>query len=517
MTMDTITPNSLDYTAVDYGSLRRRLFLLIASVFPTWTDTDVADFGNLLVESFARSAEVLVFYQNRQANESRITTALLRKSLLAFAKLVGFVARGSVASQATETFTLVNTSGTPTANGADVIVPAATVVQTLAQPTPVQFQLLLPLTIPAGQTSEQATVENSAPYTDSFVGSGLASQTWRLTQVPYLDGSVVVTAGNGSYTEVPSLLGSASTDLVFYTTVDENDSCVVTFGDGNLGAIPTGTVFLEYKTWNGLVGQVAVNTLTATPGAFVDVHGGPVRIVVTNAAASTPGVDRQSVGELRELIPQQTQVPRAAVCRADFEVGARGVLGVARALCLTSNEDTSVGENAGFLFIVPIGGGAPSDILLEEVQGRFLQVAGQPAPDLPCLSTFQLTTVGDPYLTVNVYCKINKRKGYTGAAVKANILAALAAWFAPQNPDGSSNTLVDFGYYLQSVDGTPTQSLAYSDLFTLVDKTAGVLKIGAGLLDFTLNGVRGDVPLTPRQFPMLGSVEIYDGDASVVL
>jgi hypothetical protein len=517
MTAPTITPNGNDFTAVDYGSLRRRLFQLIASVFPTWTDTDVADFGNLLVESNARAVEVLVFYQNRQANESRITTAMLRKSMLAMGKLVGFTARGAVAAQAIESFTIVNTLGVPTANSVDVVIPAGTIVQTLAQPSPVQFQLLADLTIPAGQTVESGTVENSTPFTDSFISSGLASQTFRLTQTPYLDGSLVITAGNGTYTVQPNLLGSTGTSLDCYVTVDENDSAVVTFGDGNLGAIPQATVFLEYTTWNGLIGTVAMTTLTACPSSLVDVNGNTVRVAVTNAGASSAGVDRQSVEELRQQIPLQTRVLRAAVAREDFEIGALGVLGVARALMLTNNEDPSVGENAGILYIVPAGGGPPADPLLAQVQGTFLQVSGQPAPTLPCLSTFNLSTIGAQYLLVDVYVKIYKRKGFTGQQAKANILASLAGYFTIQNPDGSVNLTINFGYYLQSVDGQPTNSLAASDLFTLIDQTAGVLKIGAGASDFLLNGLRADVPLAPKNFPQLGSVSIFDGDTATLL
>jgi hypothetical protein len=517
--MSTITPDSLDVSPKDYASLRRRLFQLIGSVFPTWTDTDVANFGNILVELEARAGEVLVFYQDRQGNESRITTSILRKNMLALAKLVGFTARGAVAAQATEQFTLGDTAGNPLANSADVILAAGTIVKTLAQPMAVSFQLLAPLTIPAGQTSGSATVENSTSFNDSFISSSLASQTFRLSHAPYLDGSLVVSAGNGTYTQVADLLGSTSTDLAYYVTTDENDSAVVTFGDGNLGAIPTGTVFLAYRTWGGLIGKVAANAINSLPGAgaFSDVNGNPVRVIATNPAVSSAGVDRQGLEELRQLIPKATRVQRAAVAREDFEIGALEVLGVARALHLTSNEDASIGENAGFLYIVPVGGGAPSQGLLNQVQGAFFQVTGQPAPMLPCLSTFQLSVVGAIYQTVDVYAKVYKRKGATGAAVKAAILAALNGYFAIQNTDGSANEQIDFGYYLQADDGTPSNSLAFGDLFVLVDKAAGVLKCGAGFGDFLLNGQHADVVLATKQFPVLGSVEVYDADASVLL
>jgi hypothetical protein len=46
-------PESVDYTDKDFDALRARLIALIKSVFPDWTDFDVASFGNLLVELYA--------------------------------------------------------------------------------------------------------------------------------------------------------------------------------------------------------------------------------------------------------------------------------------------------------------------------------------------------------------------------------------------------------------------------------------------------------------------------------
>ena len=72
-------PESLDYSSKDFDALRARLMSLVKSVFPDWTDFDVASFGNLLLELYAFVGDVLTFYQDNLARESRLVTASQRK------------------------------------------------------------------------------------------------------------------------------------------------------------------------------------------------------------------------------------------------------------------------------------------------------------------------------------------------------------------------------------------------------------------------------------------------------
>lgn len=512
-----ITPDSIEYTAKDFSALRRRLFQLISSVFPAWTDDDVADFGNILVELFARTGDVLTFYQDRQANESRITTALLRKTMIAFAKLVGFKPSGAIAALVIQQFTLISPTGVPTPAAADVLLVKGTIVHTATNPGAVAFQLVEDLIIQAGQTTASAIVENSTFQTEAFVSTNQKNQTYRLAQTPYLDGSATAVAGNGAYVEVPNFVGTAGTDRNFTITVDENDSAVQRFGDGNVGSIPSGTVVIDYRTWGGLVGRLGANTLTKIDGAYADGNGNPVRLAVTNLESTTIGFDRQSVERLRELIPLATRVPRAAVAREDYEIGAVLVPTIARALHLTSNEDPAVGENEGFLYLTMLDGLPPSQTILDQARAQFFKVPGFPKPPFPSMSTYKLTVLGTIFKNVDVHAKIFKSKGVLGPKAKANILAALATFFAIQNEDGSSNTRVNYGYYLQNTDGDPTNSLAYSDVYNAVRDATGVLKLGAGAGDFLLNGLRADVPLLPKDFPRLGAVVLLDGDTGLVL
>src|SRR5882724_82391 len=95
-----------DYTDKDFDSLRLRLQSLVRSVFPDWTDFNVANFGNVLLELYAFVGDVLTFFQDNQARESRLLTATQRKNLIALTKLLGFRPAGARAATVDEVFSL---------------------------------------------------------------------------------------------------------------------------------------------------------------------------------------------------------------------------------------------------------------------------------------------------------------------------------------------------------------------------------------------------------------------------
>lgn len=513
-----ISLDTLDYTAKDFSSIRRQLYLLIDSVFADWTDRDEANFGNILVALFSRVGDVLTYYQDRQSNESRWTTAKLLRSMLAHCKLIDYTPPGATAATVTMTLSI------PAAVAGDVTFPAGTTVRTTDVTSPAIFELLEDAVIPAGSTSAFAATQNSTTRSDSLTSTGLPDQRFRLSRSPYLAGSLAIVAGNGTFTEVDNFLDSTGTDRHFTVVLDQNDVATVVFGDGNLGAVPTGSIAASYKTWNGLVGKVAAGTVTRVDGTFTDSLGTPVRVTVTNEAESTRGAPRASVDTIRALAPRSLRTRNAAVTREDFENGALGVTGVARALHLTKNEDESIGENQGFLWVVPVGGGTAGSTLLSEVRARFFQVAGHAPPDLPAMTTYQLTVLSANYLTVDVQMTVYKRQGFTATQVKANVLAALAQFFAitvDENgdpaDDGVPNPRINFGYYLQDVDGQPTNALDWSVVLDAVQNATGVRKVGAAAGDFLLNELRADVELTGKEFPVLGTVTIVDGDTGLTM
>ena len=131
-----ILPANLDLTDKDFDAIRARLISLIKSVFPDWSDFEIAGFGNLLIELYAFVGDVLTFYLDNLARESRLVTATQRKNVIALARMLGYKLHGARAATAEELFSIPDTPASA------VLIPAGTVVRTKEVTEPIRFQLL---------------------------------------------------------------------------------------------------------------------------------------------------------------------------------------------------------------------------------------------------------------------------------------------------------------------------------------------------------------------------------------
>ena len=492
-------PANLDYTDRDFDSLRLRLENLLRSVFPDWTDFQVANFGVILMELFCFVGDVIGYYENNSGREARITTATQRKNIVALAKLLNFIPDNNKAATTALTVTL------DTVPIDDVVLAVGQVVRTPQVTDPVEFQFLTSLTIPAGTNPPTASVqvENSQGQSDEFQSDGLPNQEFELGQVPYVDETATPVAGNGAYTQVENFLNSTSSDRHFIVVVDQNDRATVKFGNGVNGEIPTGSITIDYKTGGGEVGNVEAGTITVIEGTFTDNSSNPVGVTVTNAAKASGGAERQNVEQIRQLAPESLRVLNRTVAREDYEINSKRLTQVARALMLTSDQDGGIPENSGLLFIIPVGGGVPSQTLKDAVLNQVTVV-------FPKTLTFQVEVRDPVYLTANFRIRVLRATNFPQATVRANIETALTNWFALNNSDGGENENVDFGFNIKDQDGNPAGSLSWSELLALVQNTDGVARIGDGADDFAINGADDDVPILNREFPELGTIELID-------
>ena len=496
-----LLPLNLDYTDKDFASLRARVFNLIETTFPAWTDREVANFGNILVELFCFVGDVLLFYQDNQAKESRLSDAQLRRSVLALAKMLNYIPEGNAPATANVLVTLASVPLRP------VTIEAGRLFETADVTGRVRFQSLFDTTLPAGLDPPQAfvVVENSDNFDETFSSTNLPNQAFSLTGVPFLDGTLVVTALNGAYTQVDNFLSSTSSSRDYTVSVDENGRATLTFGNGVNGEIPTGAIALFYKTGGGSVGNVDANTITRLVGSLTDSQGARVSATFTNPEPANGGADRESIESIKQKAPPSTKVTDRTVSLDDYEVGAVNVPGVARALMVTSDQVAGIPENRGFLYVVPDGGGTPT-LALRNAVTTALTVTR------PNTITFRFSVESPAYLTVDVAATVYFNGGVTKRAVVTQIGLALEAYFRITNPDGTPNELVNFGLKYGSDSALPM-----SDLFCVVESVAGVRKIGDRDVDFLLNLVHGDVPLRFFEFPLLGTVTITDGDTGEVV
>lgn len=513
----TLLPQNTVYSDKDFEAMRARAFNLVQSVFPTWTVEAVANFGNMLVESYAWILDVLAYYQDQQAREGRFATCVLRKSMIALAKLINYDLPGAVAATADVVVTIENAAAlVGTVVASDTSKPI--IVRTKSITAPVRGELILsgPFAIPV--TAGQATFSWEHSLTQpryTVASTGKKDQVIQLPFGPYLeDSEVVQTATQGGFTRVDTFYYSGPTDLHYRVQVDQNDLASVYFGDGVNGAIPIGDILTDYRTGGGTEGNVEPGALTKIEGTFVDSDGRTAYLSCTNPAGAEGGEAREEVDAARINAPASLRAINRTVAREDFEINAKRVDGVGRALMLTSNEYSGVEENHGQLYIVPSTGGVPSQALLDAVTAIF----DAPPPDgYPTTVTFQLEVRAVSYFDIDVHAVVWYRDGYTPSEVEQDIRDALEDYFEPMLASGAPNENIDFGFNYKDADGDPAGEVAWSDIFNVVRDVEGVRKVGAGADEFTINGVRDDATIPVWKFPALGTVTVINGDTGATV
>lgn len=536
-----IIPSSVDFSDRDFDSLRLRLQGLARSVFPDWTDFNIANFGNILLELFAYVGDTLHFYQDNQAGECFIPTLTQRISMIRLGQLIGFSMPTASAATGAVVFSI------PRAYTSELTIPRGTRLLTSDPEEPVRFQTLDAGSIPAGSTSSAPIdVEQSEPRSETFYSTGEPNQEVVLTYTPYLDGSIDeaeweggnlvagLSAVNGDFKRVDSLLGYSSTDRVFIVLVDHLDRCHVRFGNGAVGAIPQGEITAVYKTGGGPDGNVEAEKISVIDASLSFGDGSTASVSVANSSATSGGAERMGLDEARVEAPASLRVLNRSVTREDFETVATGVRGVARALMATSNEYAGIPENTGKLYVVAQGAklssgriepAAPSSALLDQVYDEIIN-------NKPPTITFTFETIACVFKNVSVATRIYLKRGHSGATVAANIRTALKDFFAAQLEDGTNNPDIDFGanLLLQNVNwqgvyevgaALPTPELAWSDILNVIRDVAGIRKVDEGqqglLLGTGSQLLRQSVQLLPIEFPKLYSVTITDADTGSAL
>ncbi len=113
----------VDYNAKDYPSFRRALLDWVSARYPQWLERSEADLGIALLDLFSYAADQLSDYQDRVSNEMFLGTARQRLSVKRHSALIDYILHEGANAH---TFLYFNAK-------ADGVLPAGTVVQTMAQ------------------------------------------------------------------------------------------------------------------------------------------------------------------------------------------------------------------------------------------------------------------------------------------------------------------------------------------------------------------------------------------------
>jgi hypothetical protein len=345
-------PISVDYTSKDYYVLRDELIARVQDRIPEWTASDPSDFGVALIEAFAYMGDLISYYIDRNANESLITTATQRDSVINIAQTYGYIPAGYRQSFVSLTFS--NTSN------AAITVPAGTVVSgntisgdivnTLYFTT--QEDALIGAQVGQTPGSEDVSalegryvtiVSDNANTYGELIGTstGLPNMSFELGEAPSVDGTTELYVQDGDvyskWTQVQHLLDNGPTDLVYQVNTDANNNVFILFGDGVSGVIPTihSEIRANYMVGGGLIGNVPSATLVDivyVPGLSTNETTALQSVLtVTNADPAIGGSDPESTNQIRVSAPSSLRAANRAVTLKDYADLALSVSGIGKA------------------------------------------------------------------------------------------------------------------------------------------------------------------------------------------
>jgi uncharacterized phage protein gp47/JayE len=458
---------TIDYTNKDFQSLRQAMLALAQYRLPEWTDQSPADLGMLLIDLFAYMGDVVLYYQDRIANESFLQTAVERRSVLNALSLVGY----QLASPMTSSVDLT-LSFTPPAQGASTVVtvpqgaqfasvPSATVGAQIFEYLGADLDINLASDQVAPSADGKTLVYTALPATQSAVqptniigsSTGEPNQSFAIPSTPVVLDTLVIEVNEGAgwvtWSRVDSLLYdtaadgtvtlSSAEDRDYYVVFDENDTCWVSFGDGTYGRIPPTAINNIRATWHiggGSASNVPANTITTIKTQIAQLAA------VTNPAAAAGGADHEDINHAKSFGPLAYRSGQRAVTLNDYVALAQQAGGVAKVRAAAPNWNTIE------LYVAPAGAGAAT--VPETLRRRLISYF----EDKRMAGTF-VEILDATYIPIDIGIEIVYDKRYQSAAVQQAVETAAQGLLAFNN--------VDFG-----------QPLYLSDIYGTVEAVAGV-------------------------------------------
>ena len=290
----------------------------------TWNDFEEDNTGRMLVEIFAYITDLLLFYLDRQANETYLPTATERQNIINMCKLIGYTPKNSKPAQAILVISIEQVQQY------DVTLPAGTLVQTQEG---ISFETQDNAVIPAGELSTSTTILEGETFTEVIgVSNGEPWQNFYLPRSGVME-ILNISINDHDWQYVPSLANQLPEAEVFTAEIDAWRRAEIFFGDGRTGRIPDneGKIIVKYRIGGGTAGNVAPNTINIIRDVAIDSRGNTVHVNVTNPEWATGGAEPESLESIKLWAPRNFETQNRCVTQQNYETFTHNFSGIAKA------------------------------------------------------------------------------------------------------------------------------------------------------------------------------------------
>lgn len=444
----------IDYTSRDYVSIRADMIAQIQDRLPEWTSRSPNDFGIVLIELFAHIADSMHYYADRVANESFLSTASQRSSVLEIARLLDYTPNGNTG--ATVSLTFLN----PT--GSSVVIPQRTRVGTSAARTPIApgpgraylrpsaasvvFETTAALTVPATSSAAVLAAEGIGIIAEAVANSdGTTDQDWDLYYAPVIDGSVAVFVNGVAWQYMPHMIDAADADPAYGLYTDATGYTHITFGDNINGEVPPSgaAITANYRVGGGSAGNVVTQTLVRALSTI------PAGVTVSNFSAAAGGTNAETIASIKINAPRSLYTLDRAVSPRDYGQLALRVPGVGKAVL-----GPQTNYNNAVIYIAPAGGGGLNADQTPTVAWFALRdaVTEYMVDRIPGTTT--LTVLPPTYVTINGNFSVVVAKNFPLETTRLAVYPALDALMQFDNVTfGDTLSQGDFIKAMLSVPG----------------------------------------------------------------
>ncbi len=314
------------YTDKDHEAIVEDCISRIKQVYSSeyWNDFEEDNTGRMLVEAFAYIADLLLFYLDRQANETYLPTATERQNLINMCKLVGYTPKSAKSAQA-----LIKVS-IDKAHDKDITLPINSQLMTNSGLT---FETLSNCVITAGELFSTVEAQEGETFNELLgTSDGDINQEFMLLRSGVVEiQSVSVDGVLWSY--VDSFANQQPNAKVFTAEIDAWRRGKIFFGNGVTGLIPEEgeTIRAVYRIGGGIAGNVAPNTIINVRNIAQDTIGQTVSIKITNEDWASGGAEPESVESIKLWAPRYFETQNRCVTQLDYETFAVKFDGIAKA------------------------------------------------------------------------------------------------------------------------------------------------------------------------------------------